>query len=701
MQLHPLFSHKTKALSEAQATELLAWLAAEIRHHDKLYYQKDAPEIEDAEYDKLRRKNEEIEAHFPHLAREDSPTQRVGASPLSTFDKVRHRVPMLSLANAFGDDEVREFDARVRRFLKLPENEAVEYVCEQKIDGLSFTAVYENRALSFAATRGDGTEGEIITENIKTIKDFPQTLTKDAPKLLEVRGEVYMRKSDFAAMNAKRDEKGEPPFVNPRNAAAGSLRQLDPAVTASRPLHYFIYGWGDISDDAPDVKTHAAMRGKLREWGGFPLTPPLEKSVCTLEELLAYHHAMETERYSLEYQIDGLVYKVNRLDWQERLGAVARSPRWALAHKFPAERAQTLLENIVIQVGRTGTLTPVAVLKPVFVGGVTVSRATLHNEDEIERKDVRVGDTVVLQRAGDVIPQIVEVVKEKRPADSAPFTFPHTCPECGGKAAREEGEAAWRCTNGLTCPAQALEHLIHFVSRDAFDIDGLGAKQMAAFWEKKLIQAPVDIFTLRARDGQEYPPLAEWEGWGEKSAGNLFAAIDKARNVPLARFIYALGIRHVGEHTAKLLARHYHGYAQFKAQMLQAVQEGEAQEEFLAIDGIGPVVAETIFAFFREPRNLEQLQALEKELHILDQEQAADSPVAGKTVVFTGTLATLTRDAAKAQAERLGAKVAGSVSAKTDFLVAGGDAGSKLKKAKALGVKVLTEEEWKAMTDAV
>ncbi len=704
MPAHPLFSHQTAALTEAQAAELLEWLASEIARHDILYHQQDNPEISDAEYDLLRRKNEEVEERFPHLViLGHTPNGWTGAPPLATFDKIKHQIPMLSLNNAFNEEEVIEFDQRIRRFLKLTEHEVIEYICEQKIDGLSFTAVYagDEGALSWAASaRGDGVEGEYVTENYKMIQDSPNSLRPNAPKRLEVRGEVYMTKKDFLELNTKREQAGEALFVNPRNAAAGSFRQLDAAVTAERNLHCFIYGWGEISDDAPKAQTHWQMREYIYQWGNFKMTP--DAFVGTLPELLAYYERMKEERHSLPYEIDGLVYKVNRLDWQARLGSVARAPRWALAHKFPAEQTKTKLLDIIIQVGRTGALTPVAALEPVFVGGVTVSRATLHNEDEIARKDIRIGDTVVLQRAGDVIPQVVEVVKDKRPAHSQPYHMPHRCPECGSHAVREEGEAVRRCMGGLICPAQALGHLIHFASRDAFDMDGLGEKQMTLFWEKKLIATPADIFTLRQRDGQEYPPLREWEGWGEKSAANLFAAIDKARDVTLARFVYALGIRHVGENNAKLLARHYQSYAHFKREMLAAVHGEEARDSLLSIDGIGPKVADAILAFFKESRNVGQLELLEKELRIADDVlEVRDSAVSGKTVVFTGTLEGITRDAAKARAEVLGAKVASSVSAKTDFVVAGEDAGSKLKKARELGVKILNEKEWRELTDGI
>jgi DNA ligase (NAD+) len=669
-------------------------LAKEIRHHNALYYQKDSPEISDGEYDKLFHRLKTLEAQFPELTVPDSPTQTVGAAPLATFSKVRHSLPMLSLNNAFSHEEVHEFEERVRRFLGLPESETIAYVCEPKIDGLSFTARYENGKFMQGATRGDGEVGEDITQNLATI--LPLKLEGHAPKLLEVRGEVYMTKNKFAALNQLREADGEALFANPRNAAAGSLRQLDPKITASRRLDYFVYGWGQVSDDAAEqMKTHRGfMRHIKREWGlniaqmGFALAddgqPADPKSI---DDMLAAYQKMASERAQLPYDIDGVVYKIDRLDWRERLGEVGRAPRWAIAHKFPAEQAITTIENIEIQVGRTGALTPVARLTPVNVGGVMVSNATLHNEDEIERKDIRIGDTVVIQRAGDVIPQVVQV--KEHHAHSRKFDFPHTCPVCGSHATREEGEAVRRCMGGLICPAQAKERLRHFVSRDAFDIDGLGEKQIELFWEKAFIRTPADIFHL------PFDEISQLEGYGEKSITNLKAAIEKARTVQLNRFVYALGIRHTGEITAKLLARHYGSYAAFKAALTEAKPENDAWNDLLNIDGMGQIMAEAVTDFFHEEHNQKLLSQLEPELTIEDAEQVSgNSPVSGKTVVFTGTLEKMTRNEAKARAESLGAKVAGSVSAKTDYLVAGADAGSKLKKAKELGVTVLTEDAW-------
>lgn len=672
-------------------------LAEDIRRHDKLYYQKDAPVISDAEYDKMRRRLEALEKQFPELQTPDSPTQKVGAPPLETFAKVRHSVPMLSLNNAMSEEEVREWDERVRTFFKPP-LENVEYVCEPKIDGVSFSARYEGGKLIYALTRGDGEIGEVITDNIKTIKGFPHELKgSDYPEILEVRGEVYMTHDNFAKLNTSRDE--EKKFANPRNAAAGSLRQLDPKITAERKLNYFIYGWGETTEDFPIGNSHHSSIIQLLHWGlktiteNPPRTPQLARG--DIESVLRYCKYMRDEgRQKWPYDIDGLVYKVDNLEYQRRLGEVGRAPRWAIAHKFPAEQAKTVVEKIEIQVGRTGALTPVARLKPVTVGGVVVSNATLHNEDEIARKDVREGDTVVIQRAGDVIPQVVEVDTSKRPKNSRAYTFPDHCPVCGSSAVREEGEVARRCTGGLMCEAQLVERLRHFVSRGAMDIEGLGEKQITAFWQDGLIKNAADIFHL----SKKAEIIAEREGWGEKSVENLKEAIEKSRDVPLRKFIYALGIRHVGEITAKLLAQNYGSYENWIAAMEQLPKGGEAAEQLDNIDGIGSVMIEALADFFREPHNVKIVHALAKELRIADAEKvAADSPVSGKTVVFTGTLAKLTRSEAKARAESLGAHVASAVSARTDYVVAGEDAGSKLKKAKELNVRILSEDEWLAL----
>lgn len=697
------------ALTEEEAAREMDALIAAIRHHDALYYQKDAPVISDAEYDALRRRLESIEQAFPALLRPDSLTQRVGAAPAEGFTRVAHTVPMLSLANAFTEEEVREFEGRIRRFLGLSESEEIAYHCERKIDGISFSARYENGTLKLAATRGDGEVGEVITNNLKQVQSFPHRLQGSQwPRVLEVRGEVYMERQDFEKLNAQRRAKGEAEFANPRNAAAGSLRQLDPAITASRPLKYFVHGWGEVSPDCEMGKSYAEFKWRLHEEWGFEIVPlgmhamnPSDTQPFRelLDGVLSDYTKTAAVRALIPYDIDGLVYKVDRLDWQRRLGTVARSPRWAIAHKFPAEQAVTIVEDIFVQVGRTGTLTPVAKLTPVNVGGVMVARASLHNEDEIIRKDIRVGDRVTIQRAGDVIPQVVSVDPAQRPAHSRPYVFPDHCPVCGSLAVREDGEAARRCTGGLICAAQAVERLRHFVSRDALDIEGLGEKQIAAFWRDGLIRTPADIFQLPERAEE----IAEREGWGKKSAENLVQAIGRAREAPLERFIYALGIRHIGETTARLLARHYGSYARWRGALAEAVAgDAAAYAELDSIGGIGAVVAEALLDFFREPHNIEVLDAVEKVLHVRNAKATAqDSPVTGKTVVFTGTLGKFTRSEAKARAEVLGARVAGSVSAKTDYVVAGEDAGSKAAKAKALGVTVLTEDEWlKLLGDA-
>ena len=674
-----------KQLSHAQAAQEIAALSDEIRAHDKRYYQQDTPNISDAEYDKLRLRLEALEEQFPDLVQPDSPTQKVGAAPSETFSKTRHSKPMLSLGNAFTQEDIEEFIARVRRFLELPEDVLMALVCEPKIDGLSFTARYEKGMLTLGATRGDGEVGENITENLKTL--LPLELKGSPPDILEVRGEVYMSKRDFAALNQTRLQEEEPLFANPRNAAAGSLRQLDPRITRSRALSYFVYGWGGLS--APLAATQAGSIAKLHSFG--LTTNPQMRTLTTLHEVMEFYSAIGDQRSALDYDIDGVVYKIDNLDYQARLGQVARAPRWAIAHKFPAEQAVTKLEAIEIQVGRTGTLTPVARLTPITVGGVVVSNATLHNQDEIERKDVRVGDMVTIQRAGDVIPQVVGV-RTDMPRGQVAYAFPTTCPVCGSHAVRPEGEVARRCTGGLTCAAQAVERLKHFASRNAMDIDGLGDKQIEAFFHEGLIRNPADIFTLEARDADGLTRLKNREGWGEKSAGNLFASIEKAEKVSLGRFIFALGIRHVGEETSKLLARNFITFEAWR----EAMMDDGAREVLLLIDGIGETVADALIEFFAEEHNQELLATLAGMLAIQPYERPArlDSPVAGKTVVFTGTLEMIGRKEAKALAESLGAKVASSVSKKTDYVVAGSDAGSKLKEATALGVTVLSEEEW-------
>jgi DNA ligase (NAD+) len=666
-------------------------LAAEIRRHDKLYYQKDAPEISDAEYDKMRRRLEDIEKQFPELQTPDSPTQTVGAAPLETFAKVKHSVPMLSLNNAFSEEEVREWDERIRRFLKLNEDDDIWYVCEHKIDGLSFSARYEDGQYKLGITRGDGEVGENITANLATI--LPNKFKGNAPKIFEVRGEVYMTHDAFQKLNQQREKEEEPLFANPRNAAAGSLRQLDTAITASRKLNYFIYGWGETSIEFDLGNSHEDIMIQIEEWG-FHIAPHNSGSgqaKGSLAGILNYFYKDTlNKRFELPYDIDGVVYKVDRLDWQERLGSVGRAPRWALAHKFPAEQAKTVLEKIEIQVGRTGALTPVARLKPITVGGVVVSNATLHNEDEIARKDIREGDTVVIQRAGDVIPQVVEV-DTAQPRGKRAYAFPDHCPVCGSMAVREEGEVARRCTGGLMCEAQLVERLRHFVARGAMDIEGLGSTQITAFFEDGIIKNAADIFRLH----EKADVIEAREGWGKKSVDNLMAAIEKSRDVPLAKFIFALGIRHVGEVTAKDLARNYGSFKAWLNAMEALPKGGDAREQLDTIDGIGEVVIEALVDFFREPHNVEILHTLARELRVRDAEKVSgDSPVSGKTVVFTGSLVKLTRAEAKSSAEALGARVASSVSAKTDYVIAGDDAGSKLKKAKELGVKILSEDEW-------
>jgi DNA ligase (NAD+) len=687
----------------------LAQLAAEIARHDELYHREDAPEITDGEYDALRRRNEAIEKRFPAFIRADSPSKNIGAAPTAGFSKVRHAVPMLSLGNAFDGDDVRDFFARIRRFLNLAEDEPVEIVAEPKIDGLSISLRYEIGQFVLAATRGDGREGENVTANIATVGEIPAAIT-GAPNVIEVRGEVYLSHSAFASINAEREKEGEAVFANPRNAAAGSLRQLDASITAKRPLQLFAYAWGEMA--VQEAATQWDFLENLKSLG-FPVNPLIR--VCkNADEAIAYHAEIGALRASLDYDIDGIVYKVNRLDWQERLGFVSRAPRWAIAHKFPAEKAQTVLEAITIQVGRTGALTPVANLQPITVGGVVVSRATLHNADEIARKDIREGDTVIIQRAGDVIPQVVEVVLDKRPVNSKPYAFPDTCPcQLATPAFREAGEAVTRCTGELACPYQQVERLRHFVSRNAFDIDGLGEKQMQAFFDLGWITMPADIFALQERNSERETPLRKLEGWGDKSAENLFAAIDARRKIPLDRLIYGLGIRQIGQATARQLARHYGSLAAWIEAMQAAADDrtanpeemkkpdevGEAFAALCDIDGIGFAVADDLVAFFTVAENRAALDALTQRIEVLDTSPPddSDSTVSGKVVVFTGSLETMTRAEAKATAESLGAKVTGSVSKKTDYVVIGADAGSKAKKAADLGVPVLTEQAWREL----
>ena len=683
-----------------------ARLAQEIAGHDRRYYQDDAPTVSDAEYDHLRRRYNAIEARFPQLRTAESLTQHVGAAPSARFAKVRHAVPMLSLDNAFAESDVVDFVGRIRRFLRLADDEEIVFSAEPKIDGLSMSLRYEDGELVTGATRGDGTEGEDVTANVKTLEDIPKRLKgKKIPAVCEVRGEVYMTKHAFLELNRLQAEAGAQLYVNPRNTAAGSLRQKDPSITASRPLGFFAYAWGEMSAMPADTQS-----GMIKWFAscGFK-TNPLTRMCRSVEELLAFHREIELQRGSLDYDIDGVVYKVDRLDWQERLGFVSRSPRWAIAHKFPAEKATTVIRDIEIQVGRTGALTPVAKLEPVTVGGVVVQNATLHNADEIARLDVRVGDTVQIQRAGDVIPQVLGVVDEKRPRGTKPYEFPKKCPcplhtdvvretIAGG----EEGARA-HCTGEFACPYQALGHLEHFVSRRAFDIDGLGEKQIEFFYEQGWVKEPADIFTLGERNGKlvlretdKKTRLEEVEGFGETSVRNLFSAIEARRDISLERFIYALGVRHVGETTAVALARGYGSWEAFHDTCLRLAKgDAEAAEEMDALDQIGDSVIESLRDYFAEAHNRRRIERLAAQVRIADAEKPrANSAVAGKTVVFTGSLERMTRDEAKASAERLGAKVSGSVSKKTDYLVAGPGAGSKLAEANKHGVKVLTEDEW-------
>lgn len=688
------------ALDKKAARRELARLAHEIAYHDARYHGEDDPDISDAEYDALRRRNAEIESLFPELVRSDSPSKRVGSTPGSGFGKITHAVAMLSLSNAFDDEDVADFVERVRRFLGLGEDEIVAMTAEPKIDGLSISLRYEKGAFIQAATRGDGAVGEDVTENVRVIDTIPDRLKgRSIPDVLEVRGEIYMSPRDFADLNLRQEKSGGKVFANPRNAAAGSLRQLDVAVTAKRPLKFFAYAWGEVSK-APKA-TQYAMCESFAAWG-LPVNADMER-VTTVDEMLAYYADIEKRRANLDYDIDGVVYKVDDLALQERLGFVSRSPRWAIAHKFAAEQAVTVLNDIDIQVGRTGALTPVAKLEPVTVGGVVVSNASLHNADEIERKDVRVGDTVVVQRAGDVIPQVVSVVLEKRPKSSKPYKFPTTCPACDSPAVQdmdedsEKKDVVRRCTGGFICPAQTIERLRHFVSRNAFDIDGLGDKNIEAFFDLKLIHTPNDIFSLEDNDKAQEPRLKDREGWGAQSAAKLFAAIDARRTIALDRFIYALGIRHVGETTARVLARVY-GSADHWVDAMTAAGDGPESTAYLdliGIDGIGEAAADAVVAFFKDARNAKIVSALLDAVTTVPLDSvASESPISGKTVVFTGTLEKMTRSEAKDRAERLGAKVSGSVSKKTDYVVAGSDAGSKLKKAEALEIDVLSEDEW-------
>ncbi|RCK19438.1 NAD-dependent DNA ligase LigA [Thalassospira lucentensis MCCC 1A00383 = DSM 14000] len=675
--------------TSTEARKQHAEISDRIRSFNEAYYINDEPLVPDAEYDALFNRLIELETHYPTL-KKNSPTQEVGAAPADGFAKVKHSRPMLSLGNAFSREDIVDFLARIRRFLSLTAHSPVEVVGEPKIDGLSLSLRYENRQLVTAATRGDGSEGEDVTANVAHIGDIPQTLPDDAPDVVEIRGEVYMARSAFQKLNEVQAAANAKTFANPRNAAAGSLRQLDPTISAKRPLGFFAYSFGELSESL--AQTQWDFLHKIEGWGF--VTNPLTRLLNDADEIMAFYEDLGKQRPDLDYDIDGIVYKVNDFELQLRLGFVSRSPRWAIAHKFPAEQARTRINAIEVQVGRTGALTPVARLEPVTVGGVVVSNATLHNRDEIERLGVRVGDMVIIQRAGDVIPQVVEVILDERPEDTVEYAFPDHCPKCNSHAMREEGEAVTRCTGGLICPAQAVERLKHFVSRNAFDIDGMGAKNVEAFFDKGWVQSPADIFRLEDNHADEIRKL---EGWGEKSATKLFDGINERRTIGLDRFIYALGIRQIGQATAKLLARHYTSIGQWRAAIVDANQaDSDALRELINIDQIGPGVAKDLIEFMAESHNKDVLDDLESVLTIQDVEapQVSDSPVNGKTVVFTGKLELFSRNEAKVKAESLGAKVAGSVSAKTDYLVAGPGAGSKLKKAEELGVTVLDEQGW-------
>ncbi|WP_288960326.1 NAD-dependent DNA ligase LigA [uncultured Sulfitobacter sp.] len=695
-------------LSEEEAKAELARLADLLGRANAAYHTQDAPDLSDAEYDRLKRRNQAIEERFPGLKRADSPSDKVGAAPAEGFGKVRHDVAMLSLGNAFEDEDVVDFDARIRKYLGLPSGTPLAFTAEPKIDGLSLSLRYENGDLVQAATRGDGAVGENVTANARTIDTIP-TRIEGAPALLEVRGEVYMRHDDFDALNARQTANGGKTFANPRNAAAGSLRQLDAEITRARPLAFFAYAWGALSAPLAETQFQAIERLKAFGFDTNPLT-----TLCDgPQEMIAHYRKIEEQRATLGYDIDGVVYKVNDLALQDRLGFRSTTPRWAIAHKFPAELAWTRLEDITIQVGRTGALSPVARLHPVTVGGVVVSNATLHNEDYIkgldskgarirEGKDIRVGDWVQVYRAGDVIPKIADVDLGKRPEDARAYVYPTTCPECGSDAIREEGDAVRRCTGGLICPAQAVEKLKHFVSRAAFDIDGLGAKQVEQFYADGWIAEPADIFTLKTRYGSGMQQLKNREGWGEKSADKLFQAIEDKRKIPLSRLIFALGIRHVGEAASNLIAQHYGSWTAFEAAMGHAKSgDGPAWDDLIGVDGVGQVMAQSLVSTFAQEAERASIDRLVTELSVQDvaRPDTEGSPVAGKTVVFTGTLEKMTRAEAKARAERLGAKVSGSVSAKTDILVAGPGAGSKAKKAADLGIQTLDEDGWLALID--
>lgn len=700
MTEHPtLFDVSTPTTLSVTRTDY-EQLIERIRYHDEKYHRDDAPEITDAEYDALRRQLVAIESEHPDWVSASSPSKSVGAKTSEKFGKITHRTPMLSLGNLFSNDDVVDFFDRLRRFLGLPDTASIDLCAEPKIDGLSCSLVYEKGVLVHAATRGDGFTGEDITANVRTMRDIPQKLSgPDIPDTIDIRGEVYMRKDDFLKLNDAEISAGRDPFANPRNAAAGSLRQLDPSITATRPLKFFAYAVGDHR--ALNVSSQQQVRDTLKKFGF--IIPEPSKHVGTVDETIAFYEHVMRDRAGLPFDIDGVVYKVNDIALQDRLGFVARAPRWATAHKFPAEQARTTLRNITIQVGRTGVLTPVAELDPINVGGVLVSRATLHNEDEIARKDIRVGDTVIIQRAGDVIPQVVSVDINARPVGTTPFIMPDHCPACGSAAHRSPDMVARRCTGGLICPAQAVLRLTHFVSRLTFDIEGMGEKIVAEFFDTGLIKTPVDIFTLEERDKTSLEKIKNKPGWGDQSVTNLWRAIDERRRIPLARFIYALGIFQIGEATAQKLSSIYPTIDHWIT-LINRARDNDATliPEFIAIEGIGPSMADDIVAFLSEPHNQDLIHALLRHITVLPHvaPQTTQTPLSGKTIVFTGTLPTLSRAEGKARAERAGAKVASSVSSKTDYVVAGDDAGSKLKNAQELGVAVISEDEFLKMISA-
>jgi len=682
-------------LSENEAKEEVESLIAQIKYHDQLYYIQSNPSISDGDYDEIRIRLEKIEKKFPHLTLKNSPSLQVSGDISKGFNKVRHTYPMLSLDNAFSVQDMEEFYLRIRRFLGLNKSMPIDLLAEPKIDGLSASLHYENGFLKKGLTRGSGLEGEDITDNIKTIASIPHILkSKFLPQSVEIRGEVYMTHKDFETLNLSREKNNEPLFSNPRNAASGSLRQLDATITKKRQLHFFAYTL--IWDNDPGFKTYEEQRNWIQDSGFIPL--PQCQKISSLKDLEAYYSNLEVERSSLPFDIDGVVYKVNNLEWQKRLGSSSRSPRWAIAQKFPAQKAITVLENINIQVGRTGVLTPVAILKPITVGGVVVKRASLHNEDELQRKDIRPGDTVVIQRAGDVIPQVIKVLKNRRKKNMPPFVFPKKCPVCGSHVVRKDGYAAWYCTGGLICPAQARRRLDHFVSLDAFNIEGLGKKHIHLFFSQEYIKSPQDIFTLQKRNGVQFPPLEETDGWGPLSTKNLFLSINKSRKVTLSRFIFSLGIPLIGKVTAVSLAQYAQNYEKFKRLATELLEKKTATwEELFSLDGIGEAALNNLVEFMKEPHNQDVLHALEKEIFITDEPQVfygKNLPLEGKKIVFTGTLQQMTRQEAKQKAELLGGKIQSSISAKTNYLVIGQNAGSKEKKAKELNIPILTEEQW-------